>query len=128
MNRPLIAIGAAFAFLGVLLGAFGAHALRTILDAEHKAIYETGVHYQLLHSVGLMFLGLLAADEDKRLVLAGRLMAAGIVFFSFSLYALAVTQIKIFGAVTPIGGVCFLISWALLFSWALAEPVTAPSP
>ncbi len=121
MDKRFVALGAAFAFLGVLIGAFGAHALQATLETNGtRATYETGVQYQLIHAVGLLFLGLMQMREPSRkLEWAGKLMAAGILLFSFSLYTLALTGIRVLGAVTPFGGLCFLVAWVLVLSWAL---------
>jgi uncharacterized membrane protein YgdD (TMEM256/DUF423 family) len=108
-------LGALFAFLGVLAGAFGAHALRGRLTPELLQVFETGARYQLIHALG-MIAAALAQERGGRpgLGLAGGLFAAGIVIFSGSLYALALTGIRGFGAITPIGGLCFLAGWLLL--------------
>jgi uncharacterized membrane protein YgdD (TMEM256/DUF423 family) len=109
------ASGALLAFLGVLAGAFGAHALRGRLTPELLQVFETGARYQLIHALA-MILAALAAERGGRpgLGLAGGLFAAGIVLFSGSLYALALSGIRLFGAITPLGGLCFLAGWLLL--------------
>ncbi len=114
--QRLLRVGAAFALLGVLLGAFGAHALRNSLSAEMLAIYQTGVQYQLIHALGIVLIALLAATQPsrKRLMLAGWLMAAGVLLFSGSLYLLAASGLRMLGAITPLGGVCFIVAWTLL--------------
>jgi uncharacterized membrane protein YgdD (TMEM256/DUF423 family) len=115
MNRTFVSLGSAFAFLGVALGAFGTHGLRDRLSEANLKIWQTGVQYHLIHAVALVLVGLLAAQESGRAVrTAGWLMAVGIVIFSGSLYALAVTDVKILGAITPLGGLCFLASWLTL--------------
>ena len=99
-------------FLGVALGAFGAHGLGKVfaLDARAPRWWETAVFYQLLH-VAVM---LLAACLRPFPVLAWRLFAAGIVIFSGTLYLMALTRVLWLGAITPLGGVCFLGGWLLL--------------
>jgi uncharacterized membrane protein YgdD (TMEM256/DUF423 family) len=115
--RTFVVLGAANAFLAVLLGAFGAHGLRARLPADLLAIFQTGVQYHQMHALGLLLVGLLAgghAVSDRRVVASGWLLAAGIVVFSGSLYALALTGERRLGAITPLGGLCFLLGWALL--------------
>jgi len=103
-------------FLAVALGAFGAHALKDILDDYSRGIYETGVHYHMIHGLAILLIALFADKfkQAKTLKIAGWLFLAGILFFSGSLYILAVTGVKVLGAITPIGGVCFLTGWLLL--------------
>lgn len=117
--RTLAAVGSLLGFLAVALGAFGAHALRERVGADLLAIYQTGVQYQAMHAVALLALGL-AAPDSKPTRSAGWFMVAGVVVFSGSLYALSITGVRGFGAITPIGGVCFLIAWAMLF-WSFAS-------
>lgn len=114
-RSPFIFLGALLAFLAVAFGAFGAHGLKTILDPKELAIYRTAVDYHMWHSLGLFMIGLLI--EQKHLPLftkAGWVMFTGVIIFSGSLYALSLTGIKILGAITPIGGLCFLIAWLML--------------
>ena len=116
--------GAVLAFVGVALGAFGAHFLQETLQVapRYMDVWRTGVQYHLIHAVALLFVGLLLErnPQSSHLRGAGRLFAAGIVIFGGSLYALALTSllpsgpVKILGAVTPLGGVCFLTGWAML--------------
>ena len=113
--QSLTRLGAIFAFLGVALGAFGAHALKERLGANLPT-YQTGTEYHLVHALAILLVAALAGRgvEERRALLIGRLFAAGIVLFSGSLYALAISGIKILGAITPFGGVCFLTGWVLL--------------
>ena len=108
--------GATSAFLGVAFGAFGAHGLKTMISPEMLAVYKTGVEYQMWHSFGLIAIALMQQhDMQSRLLKwAGGLMFLGIILFSGSLYTLAILNLPILGAITPIGGVSFLISWSLL--------------
>lgn len=112
----LTRLGAFLALVGVALGAFGAHALKDRLSAAGLATYHTGTKYHLIHAVGILIVASLAGRvvPATRALLVGRLFAVGIVFFSGSLYALAVTGFRVLGAITPIGGVCFLGGWGLL--------------
>lgn len=107
--------GAVFAFFSVALGAFGAHALKQILDDYGQSIWDTAVQYQMLHAAALLVLGLLQAHfREINFSPAGWAFIVGIILFSGSLYALAVSGIKILGAVTPLGGLAFLFGWSWL--------------
>ena len=106
--------GAIAAFLGVGIGAFGAHALSD-LPPERLANWETGARYQMYHAFGLFAVAVAVGQWPGSVVRhAGTSFVAGIALFSGSLYAIALTGIRIFGAVAPIGGVAFLTGWALL--------------
>ena len=108
-------IGALAGFVGVALGAFGAHALRTRLSPDMLTVFETGVRYQMYHALAVIATGLIVARMGGWLIVtAGWLFTAGIVLFSGSLYLLAFTGITMLGAITPIGGVAFLLGWACL--------------
>ncbi|KGR77203.1 DUF423 domain-containing protein [Ureibacillus sinduriensis] len=115
----LLLIGAILAFVGVVLGAFGAHALKDKFpEPRYEQIWNTAVQYQMYHGLGLILLGILSMDallgSSSLLSWAGYLMFAGIVFFSGSLYVLSVTGVKKLGAITPIGGLLFLAAWMLV--------------
>lgn len=117
MNWPGVA--AVFLALAVMLGAFGAHALRARFDAYSMDIWEKAVLYHFLHALGLLVVPVLARTELVSHEGASRvcwLLAAGILIFSGSLYALAFTGIRTLGAVTPIGGTAFIAAW-LLMAW-----------
>ncbi len=102
-------------FLGVLLGAFGAHALREKLSAYHMDVFKTGVFYHFVHGLGLFLVAYLSTQTtDSKVTWAGILFIVGIFLFSGSLYALSVTGIRWFGAITPIGGLAFMTAWALI--------------
>jgi uncharacterized membrane protein YgdD (TMEM256/DUF423 family) len=105
-------------FLSVAIGAFGAHALKTRLTPEMLAIFEVGVRYQVYHALGLFVIAWMAQQtlgRDQALMnAAGWLFVAGIVLFSGSLYALSLSGVRWLGAITPLGGVCFLAGWAAL--------------
>lgn len=119
-NRSL-ALAASILFLAVAFGAFGAHGLKERLDPEKLAIYQTAVQYQFWHGLGLALVAVITRQygECRLLTWSGRLMAAGVLIFSGSLYVLAMTGIRWLGAITPIGGICFLMGWLLLaiFGW-----------
>lgn len=117
----LLRIGAGLGFVGVMLGAFGAHALRDKLPPQQMAVYQTGVQYHLLHAAVIVALGL-SRFTGKSFQVAGWLFVAGTLVFSGSLYALAATDVKVLGAITPIGGVCFLAGWATLALGASQGP------
>lgn len=114
MKRFLLA-GAVFMALGVMLGAFGAHALKSSLSPEMLTIYKTGVEYQFYHALGLLLVGLIGTrNHSKWLNYSGVLFGVGIVLFSGSLYALSISGIKVLGAITPIGGLAFIGGWISL--------------
>ncbi|MEW5799754.1 MAG: DUF423 domain-containing protein [Bacteroidota bacterium] len=120
MQKIFFTIGAALGFTGVVLGAFGAHALKSAVAPDMLAVFETGVRYQMYHAFGLIAVGLMVRFSDHRLLsFAGWSFTAGIVLFSGSLYAMTFTGIKIFGMITPFGGLAFLFGWTCLFFSAL---------
>ena len=122
--RNFVALGAVGGFLAVALGAFGAHALRERISPEMLAVYQTGVQYHLVHALALLLVGLLRerlTSASSLVSVCGALFGVGIVLFSGSLYVLAVTGIRAFGAITPLGGVCFLVGWALLAVAAMKQ-------
>lgn len=114
--------GATFALLSVALGAFGAHILRERLSPDEIAVFRTGVDYQAYHALALILLAGLWHFEAEmhRLKWICRLFTAGILIFSGTLYLLSLTGIKWLGAITPIGGLCFLIGWGLTI-WVAAS-------
>ncbi|HBO9578351.1 TPA: DUF423 domain-containing protein [Pseudomonas aeruginosa] len=119
MLRPFLLLAAFFGFTGVALGAFAAHGLKKQLSAEYLAVFQTGVHYQLIHALALFGVALLATRLDGRLVsAAGGLFTLGILLFSGSLYLLTLS-----GIVTPFGGVSFLAGWLCLglAAWRLGN-------
>ncbi len=118
-KRTWIITGGIFGFLGVALGAFGAHGLKDILSAEMIEIYKTGVFYQLVHSVVILAV---AFGGEAKYFKAAMFFAIGIVLFSFSLYLYSVTQVLAFAIITPFGGVSFLIGWLLLIISAAKNP------
>jgi len=116
MAKLWLTVGSVGMLLAVAMGAFGAHALKKTLTPDLMAIYETAVHYHVYHALGLIAIGLLALHLPATALLrwAGVLMAAGLVLFSGSLYALSLSGIRWLGAITPIGGTAFLAAWSLL--------------
>jgi len=120
MDRTFLLVGALAALIGVGFGAFGAHALRGRLSPDMLAVFETGVRYQMYHAFAVLIVALAMARLDGWMVrAAGWSFTAGIVLFSGSLYALALTGVTTFGAITPLGGLAFLVGWALLLVIAL---------
>ncbi|MCX6129386.1 MAG: DUF423 domain-containing protein [Proteobacteria bacterium] len=110
-----VGLGAFLSALGVALGAFGAHALKTRLSPEDLAIFEVGVRYQMYHALALLGVGFVASRIDSTLVrAAGYAFIFGILVFSGSLYALVGTGIRGLGAITPLGGLAFIVGWLLL--------------
>lgn len=112
--KLFIIIGAINAMIAVAAGAFGAHGLENKLSTKYLDIWGKATTYQMYHALGLILIGIISGTTSISLNVAGWLMTFGIVFFSGSLYVLAVTQIQILGAITPIGGVLFIASWLLL--------------
>ena len=123
MGRLFVFIGSINAFLAVVIGAYGAHGLKATLSAEMFTVYETGFDYHIIHSIGLILVGIIAhwATPSRLLIWAGGLFFAGVALFSGSLYALSLTGLRSFGAITPIGGLCFLVGWLILGLAALKK-------
>ncbi len=118
--RLFLLFGSFFGLTGVALGAFGAHALKSVVFPEMLSAFETGVRYQLYHAFALMVTALLHDRGGGRFgVFAGWFFIAGIVLFSGSLYTLAVSGVGWIGMITPFGGMCFLAGWLALFAAAL---------
>ena len=114
--KLFLILGSINAMLAVMLGAFGAHGLKKTLPVDLLTTFATGAQYHFYHALGLLAVGLLAMHlpASMPLRLSGWLMLAGIIFFSGSLYLLAITGIRWLGAITPLGGVCFIISWVMI--------------
>jgi len=110
-----LALGALYGLLGVALGAFGAHALKARLTSELLPIWKTAVEYHFWHALALLAVGLLALQRPgTALNVAGGAFALGVLIFSGSLYALALSGVRGLGAITPIGGVLLIVGWAPL--------------
>jgi uncharacterized membrane protein YgdD (TMEM256/DUF423 family) len=115
-------VGAILLALAVIIGAFGAHVLQGRLDAYSKGVYETGVIYHFFHALGLLvvsFLPRLGALSKPRAAWVCGLLLTGVILFSGSLYALAISGVRLLGAVTPFGGLAFIVAWVLLAYWLL---------
>ncbi len=123
--KSSIVSGAIHGFLAVALGAFAAHALKEVLDDYGAGIWDTAVQYQMFHAVALILVGVLMSKaifgEVKALKTAMICFNLGIIIFSGSLMVLAYTGIKVLGAITPIGGVLFLIGWFMIIKTALKK-------
>jgi uncharacterized membrane protein YgdD (TMEM256/DUF423 family) len=115
MNTKII-IAASAGFIGVALGAFGAHGLKNSLTTEMLEIYKTGILYHLIHTAVLLAIALFG---KKELTKAFIFISAGILLFSFSLYLFSITSIKFFAMITPFGGVSLLIGWGLIIFYAI---------
>jgi len=120
-TRFYLLLGVLFSLLSVVLGAFGAHALKGLISTNMMAVFDTAVQYQMFHALALIFLGLLlhlisgTNLQIKWFKLAGNLFLIGLVLFCGSLYALAISGVKILGAITPLGGLAFILGWLVLF-------------
>ncbi|WP_158861037.1 DUF423 domain-containing protein [Lunatibacter salilacus] len=122
-TKHIIQTAAVSGALAVILGAFGAHGLEPILEKTGRlATYETAVSYHFYHSLALLMLGILSANfpQSNAFKQGAWFFIAGIIVFSGSLYVLSITGVTILGAVTPFGGVAFILGWAWLF-WGAAK-------
>ena len=120
MQRIFFSLGAGFALLAVATGAFAAHAFKERLTAEMLAIFEIGARYQMYHALGLIAVAWASSQWNSQLTTAaGWFFVAGIVIFSGSLYVLSLTGIRQLGAITPIGGLAFIIGWLCLIWGAM---------
>lgn len=120
MEKKIILTACAFGFLAIILGAFGAHALKKILNPDQLNSFETGVKYQMYHALFLLFVGINSFNTLKEKTIIFYLTVVGVLFFSGSIYILTTSNItgiksKIFGPITPIGGLLLIISWGYLF-------------
>lgn len=125
-SRRCLAAGAILMLLGVMLGAFGAHALQAQLTPRQLASYQTGVQYQMLHAFGLMIVAIVSqvSGVTPRLRWSARLMGAGMVFFCGSIYLMTAGAPRTLGMVAPVGGISFMAAWALLAWHALSKPAS----
>lgn len=122
LARRTVVVGAALGLLGVAAGAFGAHALRGSVSERDLEIWQTAAHYQQLHAVLLVAVGLAARHSTRALAIATTLLALGVLVFSGTLYAMVLGGPRILGAVTPLGGVSLMGGWAALAAHALSAP------
>jgi uncharacterized membrane protein YgdD (TMEM256/DUF423 family) len=119
MERKIILTGAIFGMIAIILGAFGAHALKKVLSIDALSTFETGVKYQMYHALFLLFIGLSnLAEKTKKTIYF--LVLFGVIFFSGSIYGLATNSLttfdfKVIGFITPIGGLLLILAWMVLF-------------
>ncbi len=115
MNKTFLMLGALSGAISVAAGAFGAHALRERVEPRLLEVFETGARYQMYHALALLAVGLIANRWPSGYATsAGWLFVAGTLFFTGSLYAMTFTGVRALGAITPIGGVCFIAGWLCL--------------
>ncbi len=114
--KLFLLLGSVNAMLAVILGAFGAHALKARLDESLLKIYHTGVEYHFYHALGLILVGIIAMNIPTNIWLksSGWMMFAGIVLFSGSLYSLSILNVRWLGMITPFGGLLFILAWLSL--------------
>ncbi|MCY1480377.1 hypothetical protein D3C87_46430 [compost metagenome] len=120
MDRKIISTAAILGFIAIILGAFGAHALKKVLTIEQLASFETGVKYQIYHALFLLFAGSTNLISEKAKKTLYYLVVFGVIFFSGSIYLLATKNVtnvdfSVIGFITPIGGLLMIMAWGLLF-------------
>jgi len=119
MDKKIISTGAIFGMLAIILGAFGAHALKKVLTIDQLATFETGVKYQMYHALFLLFVGLASIPQKAKQTIY-YLVVIGVLFFSGSIYLLATNGLfipfdfKVIGFITPIGGLLLIVSWGIV--------------
>ncbi len=120
MDKKIISTGAIFGMLAIILGAFGAHALKKVLSIEELSTFETGVKYQMYHALFLVFIGTINELSQKAKKTIYYLVVFGVIFFSGSIYLLATNNLtsfdfKVIGFITPVGGLLLILAWGVLF-------------
>ena len=122
MNKLFLLSGSILGFIGVGIGAFGAHAFKPMLEASGRVdTFETGVRYLFYHAIALVLVGVLSKEfPSKTINYSGYSFLFGVLIFSGSLFLICFTGIKVFGAVAPIGGTLMILGWALLF-WSVLK-------
>lgn len=120
MNKKILITASILGIIAIILGAFGAHALKELISVDMQQTFETGVRYQMYHALFLLFVGTTALVPEKTKKIIYYLIIIGVLFFSGSIYGLATNNLtgfdfKSIGFITPIGGLCFILSWGLLF-------------
>lgn len=114
--KTMLMLGASLVFFGIILGAFGAHGLKAVLDESKMNTFKTGVDYQLYHGFGLLILGIVSLLRPEiKLNLPAKFMLAGVILFSMNCYLYALSGVKFFAMIVPFGGVSFIIAWGLFF-------------
>ncbi len=126
MNRTIVVTGTVFGVLAIVLGAFGAHGLEKLVDAEAVDTFETGVRYQMYHALFLLFLGIWDGLKQRSKKLIFAMIVTGVILFSFSIYLLALNSLtafdfRIIGFLTPMGGVFLILGWFLLGYYILTQ-------
>ncbi len=121
--KTFIMLGAINMVVAIILGAFGSHGLKQIISPDMVQVFQTGVQYHIYHALGLLLVAVLMIPypHSGGLRTGGWILMAGIILFSGSLYLLALTGMSVFGPVTPVGGVCFIVGWIWIFWAALKE-------
>ena len=119
MDKKIISTAAILGMIAIILGAFGAHALKKVMSIEQLSTFETGVRYQMYHALFLLFIGLMKDMSEKTKKTIYFLVLFGVLLFSGSIYLLATNNLtsfdfKIIGFVTPIGGLLFILAWSIL--------------
>ncbi|HSN49069.1 MAG TPA: DUF423 domain-containing protein [Flavobacterium sp.] len=119
MDKKIISTGAFFGMIAIILGAFGAHALKKVLSIEELSTFETGVKYQMYHALFLVLIGTLNELSLKAKKIIYNLTVVGVIFFSGSIYLLATNSLtsfdfKVFGFITPVGGLLLILAWSVL--------------
>lgn len=116
-EKLFLSLGSVNSMFAVILGAFGAHALKDRLAPDMLSVYQTGVQYHFYHALGLLFVGLVLRQSPSSALLqwCGWLMVSGIILFSGSLYLLALTHQTGLGMITPLGGMAFILAWLMMF-------------
>ena len=125
MDKKIISTAAIFGMLAIVLGAFGAHALKKVLSADQLTTFETGVKYQMYHALFLLFVGLSSISQKAKKTIY-YLALTGVLFFSGSIYLLATNSLtpfdfKVIGFITPIGGLLLIIAWGILAYQSIAK-------
>jgi len=121
MNKRILVTATALGMLSIVLGAFGAHALKELISPDMQQTFETGVRYQMYHALFLLFVGTTSLISEKAKKSIHYLVITGVVLFSGSIYGLATNNLstgfdfKSIGFITPIGGLCFIMAWGILF-------------
>lgn len=118
--RTSLLAGTALLFLAVVIGAFGAHGLKNFVTPEKLVTFETGVRYHFYHAFGLVLLGLYQLHSTAKLKVAHYSFIVGIILFSFNCYFYAISEIKVFAMIVPVGGTLFILGWGNWF-WKILK-------
>ena len=125
MNKRVIIVASVFGILAVILGAFGAHALKSLLEPSGLEVWKTAVSYHFYHTLALLFVSIIPASNSKAANMAAWFFSLGILFFSGSLYLIStkeilnISQLSVLGPITPIGGLFFILGWFSLIFFAI---------